>query len=94
MNTTKKQEEIDIETIKIRSLTLKNFKGIKELDIAFGGSDANIFGDNATGKTTIADADNWLLFDKDSQNRSTFEIKTLNDDNEPFHGLDHSVKLL
>jgi len=51
----------------------------------------NIRGENATGKTTIFDAFTWLLFDKDSKDRTTFEIKTLDDKNEPLHGLDHSV---
>lgn len=38
------------------------------------------------------DAFLWLLFDKDSQNRKDFEIKTIGPDGEYLHGLDHSVE--
>ena len=58
------------------------------------GKDANIYGDNATGKTTLADAFMWLLFGKDSLNRADFEIKTLGPDGEPEHGLEHSVEAI
>lgn len=76
--------------IVLKSLNLRNFKGIKDLHIDFSRI-TNIFGDNGTGKTTIADAFMWLLFDKDSQDRATFEIKTLDSNNEPIHGLEHEV---
>jgi predicted ATP-dependent endonuclease of OLD family len=55
----------------LKSLILKNFKGIKSLSVNFNRI-TNISGDNATGKTTIFDAFTWLLFDKDSQDRSNF----------------------
>ena len=70
--------------IKLKKLYLRNFKGIKDLNIDFGNI-TNVFGENATGKTTIADAFMWLLFDKDSQDRATFEIKTLDKDNNVIH---------
>ena len=76
--------------IKLKKLYLRNFKGIKDLNIDFGNI-TNVFGENATGKTTIADAFMWLLFDKDSQDRATFEIKTLDKDNNVIHGLEHEV---
>ena len=76
--------------IELKRLELRNFKGTKELDINFNQV-TNIRGENETGKTTIFDAFTWLMFDKDSKDRTTFEIKTLNSDNEPLHGLDHSV---
>ncbi len=79
-----------IKTITLKSLHLKNFKGIKEMDINFSKS-TSIFGENATGKTTIADAFMWLLFDKDSKDRTSFEIKTLDKGNNVLHGLDHEV---
>lgn len=34
----------------------------------------------------------WLLFDKDSHDRATFEIKTLDNNNVSIHGLEHEVK--
>lgn len=76
--------------IKLNKLTLKNFKGVKELEVNFSDL-TNIRGDNGTGKTTIYDAFTWLLFDKDSLDRQNFEIKTLNINNEVYHGLDHEV---
>ena len=78
--------------MKLLKLKLKNFKGIKNLDLKANGHDLNIYGDNATGKTTILDAFMWLLFDKDSQNKADFAIKTLGKDGEPVHHLDHEVE--
>ena len=37
------------------------------------------------------DAFLWLLFDKDSQNNSNFNIKTLDQDGNVIHGLEHEV---
>ena len=62
--------------IKINKLILQNFKGIKALEISAEGENLNIYGDNATGKTTVFDAFTWLLFGKDSLGRSDFGIKT------------------
>lgn len=78
--------------MKILNLRLKNFKGIRNFELNTEGSNVNVFGDNAAGKTTLADAFMWLLFNKDSQNRSDFEIKTLGPDGEPEHGLEHTVE--
>jgi DNA repair exonuclease SbcCD ATPase subunit len=72
-------------------LALKNFKGIKEFLIEIQGRNVRIFGDNATGKTTLFDSFIWLLFDKDSQNKKDFSIKTLVNGKE-VHGLDHEVE--
>ena len=77
--------------IKLFRLVLRNFKGINNLEIEPNGKDLAIYGDNGTGKTTIADAFSWLLFGKDSIGRADFEIKTLNKEGEAIHFLDHSV---
>jgi hypothetical protein len=76
--------------IKLEKLILKNFKGIKDLTLSFEDY-TNIKGDNATGKTSIFDAFIWLLFDKDSADRQSFDIKTLDCNNEVIHGLEHQV---
>ena len=76
--------------IKLLKLSLKNFKGIKDLDIKFGDI-TEIRGANATGKTTIVDAFNWLVFGKDSKDRKDFNIKTLDESGNELHGLEHSV---
>ncbi|MFL0198411.1 DUF2813 domain-containing protein [Clostridium sp. WILCCON 0269] len=67
-------------TIVLKELHLRSFKGIKELDINFDKI-TNIYGDNATGKTTIFDAFTWLLFNKDSQNISKFDVQPLDENN-------------
>ena len=76
--------------IQLKSLRLVNFKGIRDLNIDFDQV-TNLYGDNATGKTTIFDAFLWLLFGKNSQDEKSFEIKTLNLRNQPLHKLDHEV---
>lgn len=78
--------------ITLDKLTLSNFKGIKSLTIDFGGRNTDISGANATGKTTIVDAFMWLLFDKDSSDKKDFQIKTIGEDGEPIHGLEHTVE--
>lgn len=80
--------------IKIFSLKLKNFKGIKDLKIDFNCQNTNIYGANATGKTTIFDAFKWLFFDKDSSDRKDFNIKTLDNNNNPIHFLEHEVEAI
>mgnify|MGYP003293915821 CR=1 FL=1 len=54
-------------SIRIKRLTLENFKSHKNLTLDFMGGNASVYGDNATGKTSIYDALTWLLFGKDSQ---------------------------
>lgn len=66
--------------IKIQQLRLENFKCHKALTLNFNGGNASIYGDNASGKTSIYDALTWLLFGKDSQGNGekNIEIKPLN----------------
>lgn len=78
--------------IKLDQLVLRNFKGVRSFVLNADGADVDVFGDNATGKTTLFDGWNWLLFDKDSENKKEFEIKTLNSDGTPIHNLDHEVE--
>src|SRR5699024_10592144 len=80
-----------MKTIKLLNLKLTNFKGIKSFELNANGEDMKVFGENATGKTTIFDAFVWLLFGKDSQNSTQFEIKTLRD-GKPIHKLNHEVE--
>lgn len=75
-----------MKAILLKSLDIENFKGIKELCINFNNV-TNVFGENATGKTSIFDAFTWVMFDKDSKNRSVFEIKPLDQQNKVIRGL-------
>ena len=76
--------------IKIKRLSLENFKCHKSLKLDFEGGNASIYGDNASGKTSIYDALTWLLFGKDSQGNGekNIEIKPLGADGEV---LDHDA---
>lgn len=78
--------------LKLMKLTLKNFKGIKEFTLEANGANLKIFGDNAVGKTTVYDSFLWLLFDKDSQNKKDFAIKTLDGNGKEMHNLEHEVE--
>lgn len=77
--------------MKLISLDLANFKGIRDLHLTPEGQNVSIFADNGVGKTTVADAFFWLLFGKDSHNSADFEIKTLDSEGNVLHGLDHAV---
>ena len=77
--------------MKLLKLSLTNFKSIRQSSFEFNGENKIIFGDNATGKTTVFDSMCWLLFGKDSLDRSDFEIKTLVN-GEPIHKVNHEVE--
>jgi len=82
-------------TVKLISLTLQNFKGAKERVVNFGDV-TTISGANATGKSTIFDAFTWVLFGKDSHDRTDsgkggFQIKTVDATGQPIEKLEHSV---
>ena len=65
--------------MKLQTLTLKNFKGLTDLTLPMDGQNIGIWGDNGTGKTTVADAFYYLLFGKDSLNRKDFEVLPLDE---------------
>ncbi|MBI9060156.1 MAG: AAA family ATPase [Labilibaculum sp.] len=74
----------------LKSLDIRNFKGINSLVVNFG-TITSIFGTNATKKTSINDAFRWLLFGKDSTDRSVFEIKPLDENNNQRHNVEIQV---
>ena len=58
--------------IKILRLKMLNFKGVRgERTIEFNDTVTLILGANRTGKTTIADAVQWVLFGKNSEGETT-----------------------
>ena len=66
--------------MKIKSITLQNFKGCKGATYTFDGKNVTVCGANGSGKTTIFDAFTWLLFGKDSLDNAKFEIRPLDKD--------------
>lgn len=77
----------------LERLTARNFKGLRDFNLATNGGDVDIYGDNGSGKTTIFDAFTWLPFGKDSSNRSDFEIKELDHAGKVRqHKLEHEVE--
>jgi DNA repair exonuclease SbcCD ATPase subunit len=78
--------------VKLKSLKLKNFKGVADLFIEFNPISTTIYGDNGTGKTTIFDAFTWVLFGKNSSDEKDFQIKTLDAENKSLEEADHFVE--
>ena len=72
-------------------MSLLNFKGVRELTVDFDEHETNIYGANHTGKTTLFDAFVWLMFDKDSQDRQNFGIRTYDENNNIIPKLPHEV---
>lgn len=80
--------------LRIDSLEIENFKGIRSKRIEFG-SETNIYGQNASGKSSIVDAFFWLLFDKDSRGNASgsdkFHEKPLDKQGREIHNVETSV---
>lgn len=79
-------------TLSLLTLNLRNFKGIQQFALDANGQNIKGLGDNGTGKTTLFDAFVWLLFDKDSQNKTNFSLKTLDGTGKEKHMLEHEVE--
>ena len=77
--------------IQLIELKLKNFKGVKDRTIQFNDGITEITGKNASGKTTIFDAFTWLLFNKNSEYQTDFNVQPLNEKNEVIHRIETEV---
>lgn len=68
-----------MKSIVIEKLTLENFKCHRHFVLELGGRSAALFGDNATGKSSVYDALVWLLFGRDSKGNGekNIDIKPL-----------------
>ena len=77
--------------MRLISLKLINFQGMTNAQFDLGGANANIYGDNATGKTTLFNAVTWLLFGRASTGAKNFNPKTKGPDGD-LHYLDHEVE--
>jgi hypothetical protein len=77
--------------IELKQLHLENFKGAKSLTVDFSHK-TTIRGENKAGKTRLFDAFTFLFFGKNSEDQKDFSIKCLDENNEPIHRVDTSVK--
>lgn len=55
----------------MKKMQAKNFKGFKDFEIEFSPTRTDVYGDNGTGKSSIADAFTWLFFGKDSKGNAS-----------------------
>lgn len=77
--------------IKLQSIAINNFKGIRFLKLNFEGKDSIIQGANGSGKTTIYKAYYWCLTGKTIEPNET--VQTLDQDNEIVHKIETSVEM-
>lgn len=77
--------------MRLNKLVLHNFQGLRDLDLDFQGESVVIYGDNATGKTTVANAISWLLTDKPYNEAKNFSPKTRGE-KDFLHHLEHSAE--
>ena len=80
-----------MKTIKIKSMRFVNFKGLRDFSIEFNDDVTRVLGRNGSGKTTIFDGFTWLLFGKDSEDRQSFNIKTLDESGVAIPQIPHEV---
>jgi DNA repair exonuclease SbcCD ATPase subunit len=80
--------------IKFQEITIKNFKGVLgERIIRFNPEMTQILGANHTGKTTIIDATQWLLFGKNSDGATNFGIDPKDEKGNIIHHLENEVSI-
>lgn len=78
--------------IRLISLELKNYKGKDEFLLNLNGKNASVYGQNATGKSTLFDSCQWVLFGKDSFGRTDYQIKPQDENGNERHNLDTIVE--
>jgi DNA repair exonuclease SbcCD ATPase subunit len=64
-----------MKTVKLKSISLLNFRGVQKFELNDIPTVLDIHGRNGSGKTSIYDAWLWLLFGKDHEGRSDHELK-------------------
>ena len=75
----------------LKSIEIANFKGLKSFSGTFS-ENTEIFGKNASGKTTVFDSLTWLLFDKDSNGNSNFSIRPKDENGDDVNSLEVKVE--
>lgn len=77
--------------IELKTLRMQNFKGAKDRAVEFGRV-TDIYGANAAGKTTIADAFQWIMFGTDSTGAAKFNVRPLDASGKTVDGVDICVE--
>jgi exonuclease SbcC len=86
---------ISMETvIKLKKISLANFRGIKSQTFEFLNRETTIVGANGTGKSSLFDAFVWTLFGKDSKGRADYQLKTLDEQGNVIHRQDCDVEVV
>ncbi len=75
--------------MRIKKIKLENFQGLKSFEMNPDGKSVDIYGENGTGKTTIANAYYWLLFGKPSTDEKNYTPETVESTEK-----EHSVTVL
>lgn len=78
---------------RIQTMKLQNFCGVRSLGITPDGADLSVYGDNATGKTTLANAFAWLFTGKNAAGTADFDPAPLDGANAKIHNLETSVSV-
>jgi len=77
----------------LQKLILTNFQGIRSFTLdTDGGRNVSIFGNNATGKTSLYNSFLYLMFEKNSLGAKDFDIKTRDDNGAVIPAINHEVE--
>lgn len=83
--------------LKLQTISIQNFKGIRDMTLNLNGQSAAISGRNGCGKSSIVDAFTWCLFglnaNGDSPGSDAFREKPLDENGNIVHNLTTSVQL-
>lgn len=77
--------------MKLKTIAIKNFQGMKNQSFDFQGKNSKIFGTNGAGKTTLANAFTWLLFDRSYTDIKGFSPKPQGETGDGLHNLETVV---
>ncbi len=78
--------------MKILEMHLINFQGVKDKKFILDGTNATFKGDNATGKSTLANAWCWLIFGRPANLEKGWSPKTKDTDGNDIHNVDNVVE--
>ena len=78
--------------MRLLELKLQDFQGLRRFELTADGRNVGVYGTNGTGKTTVANALSWILFDKPYTGEKNYSPKTTDEDGNDLHHLDHRAE--